>query len=47
MALDTLISEGVENVKILLLSAKLETARSSFYWHFENREDLLDTLLEY
>jgi len=45
-ALDTLISEGVENVKILALSGKLETARSSFYWHFENREDLLDTLLE-
>ena len=46
-ALDTLISEGVENVKILVLSTKLETARSSFYWHFENREDLLDTLLEH
>lgn len=46
-ALDTLISEGVENVKVLLLSAKLETARSSFYWYFENREDLLDNLLEH
>ncbi len=46
-ALDTLISEGVENVKILVLSAKLDTARSSFYWHFENREDLLDNLLEH
>lgn len=46
-ALDTLISQGVENVKILVLSSRLETARSSFYWHFENREDLLDTLLEH
>ncbi|WP_299029415.1 TetR/AcrR family transcriptional regulator [uncultured Sulfitobacter sp.] len=47
IALDTLISEGVENVKVMLLSAKLETARSSFYWYFENREDLLDNLLEH
>lgn len=45
IALDTLISEGVENVKVMVLSAKLETARSSFYWYFENREDLLDNLL--
>lgn len=47
IALDTLISEGVDNVKVLVLSSKLETARSSFYWYFENREDLLDTLLEH
>jgi AcrR family transcriptional regulator len=46
-ALDTLISEGVENVKVLVLSAKLETSRSSFYWHFESRADLLDTLLDH
>lgn len=47
IALETLISEGVENVKVLVLSNKLETARSSFYWYFENREDLLDALLEH
>jgi AcrR family transcriptional regulator len=46
-ALDTLISEGVENVKVWVLSAKLETSRSSFYWHFESRADLLDTLLDH
>lgn len=46
-ALDTLISEGVENVKVLVLSAKLETSRSSFYWHFESRADLLDKLLDH
>jgi AcrR family transcriptional regulator len=32
-------------VKVMVLSAKLGTARSSFYWYFENREDLLETLL--
>ncbi|MGB0411668.1 MAG: TetR family transcriptional regulator [Pikeienuella sp.] len=46
-ALDTLISEGVENVKVLALSEKLETARSSFYWCFDSRADLLDSLLEH
>ena len=45
IALDTLISEGVENVKVLVLSGKLETARSSFYWYFDSRADLLDSLL--
>lgn len=44
-ALDTLISDGVEQVKVLTLSAKLEVSRSSFYWYFKSREDLLDALL--
>lgn len=47
IALDTLISEGVENVKVLALSTKLDTARSSFYWYFDSRADLLDSLLEH
>ena len=47
IALDTLISEGEENVKVLVLSAKMDTSRSSFYWHFDSRADLLDDLLEH
>jgi AcrR family transcriptional regulator len=47
IALDTLISEGVENVKVLVLAGKLDCARSSFYWYFKNRADLLNTLLDY
>lgn len=46
-ALDTLISEGVENVKVLLLAQKLNCARSSFYWYFKNRDDLLEQLLDH
>jgi AcrR family transcriptional regulator len=46
-ALDTLVSEGVENVKVLLLSEKLNCARSSFYWYFKNRAELLDALLDH
>ncbi len=46
-ALDTLISEGEEKVKVSLLSDKLNCARSSFYWYFVSRADLLDNLLQY
>lgn len=47
IALDTLISDGVDAVKVLALAEKLECARSSFYWYFKNRSDLLDSLLDY
>ena len=46
-ALDTLISEGEEKVKVSLLSDKLKCARSSFYWFFNSRADLLDNLLQH
>lgn len=44
-ALDTLISDGIDSVKVLTLAQKLDCARSSFYWYFKNRSDLLDSLL--
>ena len=46
-ALDTLISEGVESVKVSVLADKLGCARSSFYWFFRDRADLLDALLDH
>lgn len=46
-ALDTLISEGIASVKVSVLSAKLNCARSSFYWYFKDRRDLLDVLLDH
>ncbi len=45
IALDTLLNEGVEWVKVLTLTEKLGASRSSFYWFFKNRGDLLDQLL--
>lgn len=47
LALETLISDGVESVRILTLGQKLGVSRSSFYWYFESRQDLLDQLLEH
>lgn len=46
-ALDTLVSEGVVQVKVALLAQKLNCARSSFYWYFKNRTELLDAMLDY
>jgi AcrR family transcriptional regulator len=45
MARDTLVNEGVEKIKILTLAERMEVSRSSFYWYFKNRDDLLDALL--
>lgn len=47
LALETLISDGVERVRVLTLSQKLDVSRSSFYWYFKSRQDLLDQLLDH
>ena len=44
-ALRVLAIEGVDRVTILNLSARLGVSRSSFYWYFKNRDELLDALL--
>ena len=46
-ALDTLVSDGVDSVKVSVLADKLNCARSSFYWYFKNRRHLLEGLLEH
>lgn len=45
LALSTLVEDGVDHVRILPLAQKLGVSRSSFYWYFRSREDLLDQLL--
>ena len=44
-ALEVLVDEGVEAVRITRLAEALAVTRGSFYWHFKDREDLLDALL--
>jgi AcrR family transcriptional regulator len=46
-ALETLESSGVEAIKIERLAKAFGISRSGFYWHFENRQDLLEHLLDY
>lgn len=44
-AYDSLLESGVDSVKILPLAKKLGLSRTSFYWFFKDREELLDGLL--
>jgi AcrR family transcriptional regulator len=46
LALSVLAVEGVAHVTVLNLSERLEVSRSSFYWYFKNRDELLDALLD-
>ncbi|MBB4632850.1 TetR/AcrR family transcriptional regulator [Sphingosinicella soli] len=41
----TLVERGVDDVKVDRLAKQMRVTRGSFYWHFQHRRDLLDTLL--
>jgi len=46
-ALEALEESGIEGVKVLALAKRLGSSRGSFYWHFRDRRDLLQSLLDY
>ena len=46
VALKTLIDDGIEQVKIMILAKKLGVSRASFYWYFEDRNEILDELIK-
>ena len=46
-ALSLLEKEGIDGVKVDRLAKDLGIARSGFYWHFRDRNDLHNHLLEY
>lgn len=46
VAMEVLVRDGVERVKVLTLADRMGVSRSSFYWYFKSRQDLLDTLLD-
>jgi AcrR family transcriptional regulator len=41
----SLLESGVESVKIQLLAKRLDLSRTSFYWFFKDREELLSALV--
>lgn len=45
-AMEILVTDGVTQVKIQRIGQKLNVSRSSFYWYFQSRTDLLNQLLE-
>ena len=46
-ALATLLEAGIEQVRVERLAKDLGVTKGSFYWHFRDRQHLLDELLEY
>lgn len=44
-AYQALLESGVDSVKILPLAKKLSLSRTSFYWFFKDREELLAALV--
>lgn len=44
-AYELLVESGVEAVKVMPLAARLKLSRTSFYWHFPDREALLAGLI--
>ena len=45
--MELLRTRGIGGVRVLTLAQNLRVSRGSFYWHFENRQDLLDGILEW
>src|SRR5690606_34046801 len=41
-----LVREGIDAVKVMALAEELRLSRTSFYWFFENRDDLLAALAD-
>lgn len=46
-ALELMSIAGVEGVRIVPLAERLGVTSGSFYWHFKNRRELHDALLNY
>ena len=46
-ALDVLVTDGIDGVRVELLAKRLHISKSGFYWHFQNRDDLLKNLLDH
>lgn len=44
-AYEELTANGVESVRIMPLAKKLGVSRTSFYWHFKDREALLEAMV--
>lgn len=41
-----LAEQGIDGVRVEVLAKRCEVTKGSFYWHFKNRHDLLQAMLE-
>lgn len=47
LAIDTLIRDGIDRVKVQIMAKQLGVSRSSFYWFFKSSQDLHDQILDH
>lgn len=47
LALQTLIKDGIDRVKIQIMAKQLNVSRSSFYWFFKSPQDLYEQMLDH
>jgi AcrR family transcriptional regulator len=45
--MEMLRTRGIGGVRVLSLAKKLSVSRGSFYWHFEDLQDLKDSMLDW
>ena len=45
--MNLLRTSGVGGVRVLTLAKELDVSRGSFYWHFEDHDDLLRSMLDW
>ena len=45
-ATDLLVTKSIDAVRVDVLAKQLDVTRGSFYWHFKNRDDLLNQVLQ-
>ncbi|MEO7689107.1 MAG: TetR/AcrR family transcriptional regulator [Sphingomonas sp.] len=45
-AIEVMVDSSVEQVRVESLARELDVSKGSFYWHFKNRDDLLEAVLE-
>lgn len=46
-ALDVLSDQGIDRVSVEPLAKRLGVTKGSFYWHFKDRDDLLEAILSH
>ncbi|MCX7161444.1 MAG: TetR/AcrR family transcriptional regulator [Betaproteobacteria bacterium] len=46
-AIAILAEHGAERLRVEVLAKRLGVTKGSFYWHFKDRRDLLDAVLDY
>lgn len=47
LAIDTLIRDGIDRVKVQIMAKQLNVSRSSFYWFFKSTQDLHNQILDH